>query len=287
MPTTGRPTVRAVAAGERARAYDWHARHSETRFRMVGQIRLSPAVQAGVALHRVRTVGRYEPRDLDRFVFLRSHLQRALEIAFRLGALGAIQQCTAELLDRNPAAILLLDEHKRIVYTNQAAEALRSASDGVVLSPRGILLARKHDQDRLEALIAGLLSAVAPSGSAGGVMRAQRPSGKPPYAIVVAPLPRRYPALCAVRPALCVFISDPEANRLVPAGRLEAAFDLTAAEARLAALLAAGDDLRAAAAKLRITYGTARARLAQIFQKTETRRQAELVRLLLATVAIG
>jgi DNA-binding CsgD family transcriptional regulator len=90
-----------------------------------------------------------------------------------------------------------------------------------------------------------------------------------------------------VRPALCVFISDPEANRLVPAGRLEAAFDLTAAEARLAALLAAGDDLRSAAAKLRITYGTARARLAQIFQKTETRRQAELVRLLLATVAIG
>lgn len=41
--------------------------------------------------------------------------------------------------------------------------------------------------------------------------------------------------------------------------------------------------LRSAATKLGITYGTARARLAEIFQKTETRRQAELVRLLLST----
>jgi hypothetical protein len=32
-----------------------------------------------------------------------------------------------------------------------------------------------------------------------------------------------------------------------------------------------------------ITYGTARARLAEIFQKTETRRQGQLITLLLTT----
>jgi DNA-binding CsgD family transcriptional regulator len=57
---------------------------------------------------------------------------------------------------------------------------------------------------------------------------------------------------------------------------------LTEAEARLAALLGAGDELRSAAAKLGITYGTARARLSGIFEKTQTRRQAELIRVLLA-----
>lgn len=60
----------------------------------------------------------------------------------------------------------------------------------------------------------------------------------------------------------------------------------TEAEGRLAALLAAGEDLRTAAQELSITYGTARARLAEIFQKTETRRQGELVNLLLTTLAI-
>jgi DNA-binding CsgD family transcriptional regulator len=37
--------------------------------------------------------------------------------------------------------------------------------------------------------------------------------------------------------------------------------------------------------KLRITYGTARTRLADIFQKTNTHRQAELVTLLLTLSA--
>jgi DNA-binding CsgD family transcriptional regulator len=82
-------------------------------------------------------------------------------------------------------------------------------------------------------------------------------------------------------------ISDPHSQRPLPNHILRASFALTEAEARLAALLAAGEELRAAAAKLGITYGTARARLAEIFQKTETRRQGELIKLLLTTLAMA
>jgi DNA-binding CsgD family transcriptional regulator len=71
---------------------------------------------------------------------------------------------------------------------------------------------------------------------------------------------------------------------MLPADRLRAAFGFTEAEARLAALMAAGEDLRSAAEALEITYGTARMRLAQIFDKTETRRQGELIKLLLTTM---
>src|SRR5579872_6588459 len=56
--------------------YDWHGRHSDTRFRLVGQVRPAPAVQAGVALHRTRGAGRYEVDDIDRFSVLNSHLER-------------------------------------------------------------------------------------------------------------------------------------------------------------------------------------------------------------------
>jgi DNA-binding CsgD family transcriptional regulator len=61
---------------------------------------------------------------------------------------------------------------------------------------------------------------------------------------------------------------------------LRALYGLTPAETRLAQRLAAGDELKAAAAQLGIGYGTARAQLAAIFRKTETKRQGELVRLL-------
>jgi DNA-binding CsgD family transcriptional regulator len=82
-------------------------------------------------------------------------------------------------------------------------------------------------------------------------------------------------------------ITDPDQpSAPLPASHLRAMFGLTDAEARLADRLAAGDELRGAAAKLGITYGTARARLAEIFQKTETHRQGELVSLLLALVAV-
>jgi DNA-binding CsgD family transcriptional regulator len=54
-------------------------------------------------------------------------------------------------------------------------------------------------------------------------------------------------------------------------------FGLTPAEARLALHLVAGETLRSAEAKLSITYETARTHLKNIFNKTGTCRQAELV----------
>ena len=54
-------------------------------------------------------------------------------------------------------------------------------------------------------------------------------------------------------------------------------FGLSAAEARLALHLVAGETLRCAAVKLSITYETARTSLKNIFRKTGTCRQTELV----------
>lgn len=268
--------------------YDWHGRYSDLRFRLVGQVCPAPAVHAGVALHRTRKVGRYEGDDIERFRVLYPHLARALEIGFRLGSLGAAQQCTAELLDRSPAAIFLLDARRRIAYANGNAEALYRRGDGIQVAAQGIALARRQDNDRLQTLITRAIEPISPEGDApGALLRAPRPSGKSPYVILVTPVAKLHALLSAFRPAVWVIISDPESEKPLPSARLRAAFGLTESEARLAALLAGGDDLRSAAEKLGVTYGTARARLAQVFQKTDTRRQGELIKLLLTTVVIA
>jgi DNA-binding CsgD family transcriptional regulator len=54
-------------------------------------------------------------------------------------------------------------------------------------------------------------------------------------------------------------------------------FGLTPAEARLVLRLVSGGSLRSAARALGIKYETVRTHLKSIFQKTGTRRQAELV----------
>ncbi len=90
--------------------------------------------------------------------------------------------------------------------------------------------------------------------------------------------------MTTIRPAVCVIISDPERQNLLPEKALRNLFGLAPAEARLAVRLARGDELRSAAAELNITYATARTQLAAIFRKTSTSRQGELIRLLLISV---
>jgi DNA-binding CsgD family transcriptional regulator len=267
--------------------FDWHGRYSDTRFRLIGRVSPAPALHAGVALHRTRKAGRYESEDIDRFAVIYPHLERALGIGSRLGSLAALHQCTIEVLDRHTAAIVFLDERKCMVYANRNAEALRSNGDGVQLSATGITLARGDDHRRMQRLIDGALTSMHVSGAApGGIMLVQRPSGKRPYLLLVAPVSQRYPVLATSRPAVCLMLSDPESKKPPASSHLRAGFGLTEAEARLAVLLAAGENLRSIAEKLGITYGTARTRLAIVFQKTDTRRQAELVKLLLSTLAL-
>jgi len=263
--------------------YDWQRRHSDIWFRLVGQACPGHRVQAGVALHRTRKAGPYEASDVDQFVVLQGHLQRALSIGSRLGSLGTMQECTTELLGRNPAAVLLLDAQKRVVYSNRRAALLNADNDGIRIGANGITLCSRADDERLQCLVAQALSPI--SGAApGGTMRAARPSGKRPYALFVSPMPTRSPALSALRPAVCLVITDPDLHPPLAAHRLRAAFQFTDAEAKLAALLVTGQSLRSAARTLGITYGTARVRLAELFAKTETRRQGELISLLLTTV---
>jgi DNA-binding CsgD family transcriptional regulator len=218
----------------------------------------------------------------------------------------AVIETLYEFLDRRPVAIILLDGQKRVVFANNHAAHLHARADGISICASGIGLLRTHDNARLQGLIAWALGSDSPApgrrglgeggpghhslGGGGRSMRVLRSSGKRPYGILVAPVSHRDRsqdlARAPFRPVVCLVIADPDEARGIPVDRLQEAFDLTEAESRLAARLAAGEGLRSAAQSLGITYGTARARLAEIFQKTETRRQGELVNLLLTTLAV-
>lgn len=266
--------------------YDWHGKWSDTRFRLVGQMSIAPQVQAGIALHRAKQSGRYEDREVEQLEFLYGHLERALTIGLRLGFVGSLQSGFAELLDRNPVAIFLVDEHKRLAYANRSATALSLRKDGVRLSSGGLVFDDKAGHDRLQGLISqALSSAQAAQALPAHVVRIPRPSGKKPYSVFVSKVSQQQSALSALKPAVYVIVTDPDDERRLPLQSAQAAFGLTRAEAQLAVILAGGADLRAAADELKVTYGTARTRLAQIYLKT-ARRQGELIRLLLTTLAL-
>jgi DNA-binding CsgD family transcriptional regulator len=78
-----------------------------------------------------------------------------------------------------------------------------------------------------------------------------------------------------------IVVATPVAAGAGPdAGLIGGLFDLTPAEARLAALIVGGHPPREAASRLGVTEATARTTLKRILAKTGTRRQADLVGLL-------
>ena len=268
---------------EDTRTYmDWHERNVETRYRLVAQSELGDGLQAGIALHRAHRAGRFDAAEIKRLAIINEHLQRALAIGERLGSLASRQQITADLLDRSVSAIILLDANRHVFFTNRAADALNARFDGIRLTTSGVHLSTMQEEERLRVLIDRVMDSRQSQRSSGEAMRITRPSGRRSYNVWIAGVAQSPIALSAFRPAIWLVISDPESPAGPPVPHLQALFGMTQAEARLAVRLASGSSLHSAADQLGITYGTARTRLIQLFQKTGTKSQGQLIHLLLS-----
>ena len=100
--------------------------------------------------------------------------------------------------------------------------------------------------------------------------------------VLVAPLPGAHPFPLEEVATAILLVADPEQVRPAADGHLRALYGLTKAEARVAQTLLDADRLADVADSLGVTLSTVRTHLQRAFDKTDTRRQSELVRLLLA-----
>ena len=104
------------------------------------------------------------------------------------------------------------------------------------------------------------------------------------FVVMATPLLAAPPGSESTEAVVFVHIADPETGQLSATEMLETVYSLTPAEADLVRLLAGGHSLEAAAELRGVTMNTVRTQLKQVFAKTDTKRQAELVRLVLTGV---
>jgi DNA-binding CsgD family transcriptional regulator len=86
-------------------------------------------------------------------------------------------------------------------------------------------------------------------------------------------------------PSVAIFISDPSRPREAQKHVLMELFGFTQSEARLALQLASGATLDEAAELSGISRNTVKSHLSAVFSKTGVTRQANLIQLMLASVA--
>jgi PAS domain-containing protein len=220
----------------------------------------------------------FDDDDIAHLERLMPHVTRALHVRrafFRVDAKNLGLQAT---VDRLRAGIVLLDRDGAALFINTAMQALAQRGDGFALDrggcplPAGIEARRRFDV---------LLEEVA-GGGGGGILTVQRASGARDYVVLIAPSPpstvqsdweRQGPG------GAIVLVHDPEAQPSGMADILEQGLRLPKGAARLAAALAADDDLKSFAAREGITIHTARFHLRTALARTGARTQAELVRL--------
>lgn len=233
---------------------------------------------------RTRRVHPFDEVELATLKVLVPHLQRALQIQRRLDGLQAFRAAAGTAFDLLPLGVILMDGSGRPLLVNRAARAIIHENDGLTLSRDGLCGATPGNTAELRRLVReASLTAAGHGLGAGGALSLPRPSLRRPLALLVGPLKAGdgefVPAQDA---AVIVFVSDPERMMEAPPDLLRRLYGLTVAESRLAALLLEGLSVARAAEKLEVSPHTARTQLKSIFLKTETRRQSELIRVVIA-----
>ncbi len=191
-------------------------------------------------------------------------------------------------LELSDIGVLLLDRRGAVIFSNQMAEKLLSMNDGLVRGFDSLVARHLDDAARLQAALQSAVALNRRGGAPEGdewqqapLFTVRRESKARPLILTVLAVRRR-----AVDPddaAAIVYVLDPQHDMrdlVEPARHI---YRLTDTEAKLVARLVKGLTLLEAARDMGVAEATARTYLKQIFGKTGTNRQTDLVRLMLAS----
>jgi DNA-binding CsgD family transcriptional regulator len=219
--------------------------------------------------------------QLRLFEAVARHLGRAVRINRRLWKLELANLAATERIEMLPEGAMLADASGRVVLANAVAKAMLDARDGIFLCDGCLAVA--GSPDALQKLVASCAQRSVGIGGPGGELEVPRDLPRSPLHVTVAPLrsDTRLPDVPWIgfsSPVAIVTVTDRDRDRRRQQMNLRRRFDLTSMEAALAAEILKGDGRKAAARRCGISDATAKTHLANIFEKTGTHRQAELVR---------
>ena len=212
---------------------------------------------------------------------LAPHLHQALRTQDKLDGLAHSTVEMAGALDVVRHGMVVIARENLVVNLNSAAERILRAGDGFCMRSGRITATSTHAEGELNAAIHNALTGEGSYLRQDWSLTCVRPSGKRPYVIHVLPSHRRDADEPHSRQMAVVLVIDPDDEPEPTTTLLRRLYHLTRAEADVALRVVHGADLREISDQLSVSLPTVRTHLQHVFDKTDTHRQAELVRLLL------
>lgn len=246
-----------------------------------------PDIYVVLSVHRSDRKDNYTAQECAMLSRLGLHAEKSLRLGMRLIESEAANLGLRDLFDRLKMGVFLLDGLRRVVFCNDVAK--RSLGTAVEILDDRLVARSPSDRAALQAAIGGVIgpgmSAFA-SDPRPTLLRAQ-----PGRALAVYALPLRGPHApeleqFLLRGQVIVLTIELGAGDPADPALLRDLLGLTLGEARVAALIAAGQSPREASQKLGISEETGRTLLKRAFAKSGVSRQSELAALI-ARISLG
>lgn len=254
-----------------------------------------------ISLYRSARDRPFDAGEVDIVRRLLVHMSRALGVMFHLRDAALQVASTRSALDRLSGGVVLLDRHGGVQFANAAARSLLLRGNKVRLVSHGPArpdrLAPVSGRPSIDAAFERALSnAISPPNDRSGsgadgdhfsqALVLPGEDGKPAWVIHAAPLGPA-PGLSAGGTPACaiVFLRDLDSSDAVDPAVLCQLFGMTAAEARAARQLLEGGSAESMADRLGVSINTFKTQLKAAYAKSNTRRQADLLKLMLSLAA--
>ncbi len=236
---------------------------------------------AAIAVQRGSDKRKWSNRRMELLTELVPHLQRALKIHREFSRVKTQETALQIGLDKMVMGLALFDHLGHVVYTNPMAETI--LKNHPAIQQRGDRIIGTHPEDgrKLNMLLtraAQLTSSEKFEPQATGLRSS---TGGGPLPVLITPVRPGDKLADDNRIRAAMYFSDPTRSHPMSPDTLTDTYGLTAAEAWIAIGVANGLSLEEVAEQSGTSINTARSQLRSIFRKTDTSRQAELVKLLL------
>ncbi len=254
---------------------------------LAGMIEVSGDGLSCISINRSVERERFGDSDLALLNALMPHVQTALRLHRRLTGAELMAANAMAVLDRLPHGVILVSKKGVVLSTNSAADRILRLRDGLSVERGELRAATPASTTQLRtALAVASATACGVSLRAGRRLALPRPSGRRSFSLLLAPMPSRGDRAAGEPGMVAVFVSDPDQTVKIDQEELQRLLQLTPAEAALVRCLVGGLSLEEAAVALSVGLETVRTRLKDVFMKTNTHRQADLIRLVLVTFVV-
>lgn len=240
----------------------------------------------GLRITRPESAEAFSKAEMDFCRLLIPHIKRALNLHLSINEDRKVSTLYSQAMTQLMVGVVVLDQDRQVLECNPAATAILEMKDGLRVVGKQLEASYTNDNRKLQNLVRdAMVHAPAAKPSMSEAMSVSRPSGRLAWGLIVQSISSDQWTEGKQRPSVAIFLRDTEGRVDPPVRLAQQLFHLTPAETALAIQLANGLSLEEASEALGIRRNTARAHLRSIFSKTGVRRQTELVRIFLNSVA--